>query len=148
MNILEYAVARKLAGGGSGGGSDTPSGNFKKKFMSFTRLKNTTGNAFDHVTTLCSAISGSGVVAYDEELLPTKTYDGIKTSINDAWYIYFIEDENDIFVYADVLGTGTAEWVSASMLLEGEFVGVLTDLNQLTPNTICAFCYYVEAEGE
>jgi hypothetical protein len=137
---------------GSMAGGDTGGGNFKKKFMSFVRVKKTSSmNKYDFVATLNSAIGNdtTGVTSSDEEILPTKTYDGIKISdFETKVHLYFIEDENDLFIYGDSSGSGTNEWVSMSTILGAEFGGVLTniDINQMSPNVLYVLFYYVEAE--
>jgi hypothetical protein len=148
-------ISGSSGGGGGGSGGDTPSGNFKKKFMSFTRVKKTSAtNKYDFAATFDSAIRNGtpGATCSDEEILPTKTYDGIKISDLNEYKIhfYFIEDENDLFIYGDLSGSGTNEWVSMSTMLGVEFGGVLTDIDidQMSPDVPYVLFYYVEAEGE
>jgi hypothetical protein len=147
--FLQKIIDNGGTGGGSGGGSDTPSGNFKKKFISLARAKRAGSYKYDFVTTLGSTMLGDGEgVAYDEEILPTKTLDGIKVTTESEVHIYFIEDENDLFIYADFYGTGTNEWVSISDGNGVQFGGVLTDTdrNQMIPGVPYVLFYYVEAE--
>lgn len=131
-----------------GGGSS--SGNFKKKFKSLVYLKIGGGSApiYYFSMPLGYAIAGNNGVWYDEEILPTKTLDGIKVSSLSDLHIYFIEDENDVFVYGDLLETGTNEWISLTAVNDVEFGGVTTEFShsQMTPDTVYVFFYYVEAD--
>lgn len=131
--------------GGSGG-------NFKKKFMSLMRAKRTGSYAYDFVASFTSCMENQGGgEAFDAEILPTKTSDGIKVTNMSAqqMYIYFIEDENDVFFYGDITGSESNEWRSLTELLGAEFGGVVTNPKQVTlENTVYVLFYYVEAESE
>lgn len=148
MDLHNLLMTKKLFGGS--GGSDTPSGNLNKKFMTIVRQKRGGGYSYDFVTLFAasSTAQGAGVMC-DEGVLPTKTLEGIKVSTGGNFYFYFIEDENDICAYGDAFGSETYEWTSLSNLSGVEFGGVITDLNQtLTVGAVYAFIYYAEAEGE
>lgn len=146
MNIFEYAKFKKIFGGSGGSGEN---GNFKKKFVPFMRAKRAGGYAYDFVATLSSILEndGGGRV-FEEEILPTKISDGIKVTDMSAqqMYIYFIEDENDVFFYGDMAGSGTNEWMSVTEVMGAEFGGVITNLKQVTSEgAIYVLIYYVEA---
>ena len=138
-------VITALGGGGTGG-------NFKKKFVSLSRQKNRT-YGYDFLVTFCGSIAGdSGFLCYDEEILPTKTFDGIKvSSFTSSLHLYFIEDENDICIYGDLDETGTNKWFPLSTMMGVEFGGVITDMNdidikQMAVGAPYVFIYYEEVK--
>ena len=51
---------------------------------------------------------------------------------------YYVKNENDVFMYADLSGSGTNEWVSLSTLFNVSFKGYIAD-----KNTINEIGYYV-----
>jgi hypothetical protein len=132
----------------SGGGTGSSGGNFKKKFKSFTRYINKTYGTDYAVPFVEMLMGGDDVLVRDDEILPSKTLDGVKVSSLSEMYLYFIEDENDIFVYGNVVGAGTNKWVSMSELLDVEFGGILTDIDRekMTRDVPYVFFYYVEAD--
>lgn len=51
--------------------------------------------------------------------------------------LYYVEDDNDIFIYADISESGTPDWVSLSVLYEGTpynitFKGVISEMSEAT----------------
>lgn len=50
-------------------------------------------------------------------------------------YYYYVVDDNDIFGYGDLTGSGTNEWVSMSVMFDGlTFKGAITDTSEATEN--------------
>ena len=45
---------------------------------------------------------------------------------------YYIEDEDDTFIYADISGSGTNEWISLSMIVDLTNQGAITDIGEAT----------------
>ena len=95
----------------------------------------------------------NGVSAYDEGVLPTKTYDGIKVSFSPtdpAIYFYFIEDENNLFLYGDPTESGNNDWVPLEVIYGGEisFKGAITYPFAVNEPGVYVFFYYSEARGE
>lgn len=73
--------------------------------------------------------------------IPTKTTDNILvTDLNSGpFYVYYIEDEDDIFVYCDMSGTGANEWVSGSTFIGIPYVGNISSIDQITVMGYYAF---------
>ena len=64
---------------------------------------------------------GNGVDEYSFNVIPTQTTEGIKVSVDDtAIHIYYIEDDNDLFVYGDPDDSGTNKWLSVSQYASDE----------------------------
>jgi hypothetical protein len=76
-------------------------------------------------------------------IIPTRTTENIIPSSEESFHFYFIEDENDVFLYAD-FGTGTNEWMPASnVFFNGmTFGGFVTDTREATDTT----CFYALGE--
>ena len=142
------ALLYKLAENGGSTGGDTPSGSFKKKFMSF--FSETSGALMN----MCNAWTVmNGVTAYDEGILSTKTHDGIKVSFSPtdpAIYFYFIEDENNLFLYGDPTESGNNDWIPVEFIYNGEisFKGTITYPFAVNEPGVYIFFYYSEAQGE
>ena len=84
---------------------------------------------------LAEAFSVVGaVISYDT--IATKDTADIKQSDINTFnlVIYYIEDEDDLFIYADVDENGTTEWWSLSNLDMGVFHGFVTSKDQATEN--------------
>ena len=77
--------------------------------------------------------------------IPTKTTENVKISSEEnGLHFYFIEDENDIFAYGDLEGTGSNDWVSPSVVFNGlTYGGMVTDISQATNTS----CYYALGGG-
>ena len=95
---------------------------------------------------LC-ALGGATVVnTSNAAILPTKTTDGVLESDGqNNMHFYYIEDENDIFLYVDMAGTGTPDWVSmGAMDASMSFKGAIEDISEATEEGYYALIYYVE----
>ena len=64
--------------------------------------------------------------------VPTKPTENIIVTNDSGTCIYYVEDENDIFVYGDIEGTGTNKWVSYSTLMGVPFLGVIESADEAT----------------
>lgn len=62
----------------------------------------------------------------------TKPTQDIKISGNEALYVYYVEDENNIFCYGDMQENGTNIWVSVSQMFNTEFKGLVTNVDEAT----------------
>lgn len=77
-------------------------------------------------------------VACSCNTIPTKTSSGIKItnlasdSTEPSIHFYYIKDENDVFMYGDIEGTGTNDWISFSAMMGGSFLfqGTITDVSE------------------
>lgn len=52
----------------------------------------------------------------------------VESNLADIWAFYYIENENDIFLYANI-GNG-AEWLSLSLLTDMTFQGAISDVSE------------------
>lgn len=138
--------ANSAGGGDSGGGSS----NLKMKFMTMLYYP----DYYYSNTPIHYCSYHSGHVA-DADIIPTKTTEGITPSSPDSnAYLYYIEDEANIFTYIDMEGTGTYEWMDIAtfaLFWDGfedwhpAFNGVVTNTDQITEEGYYALIYYVEA---
>lgn len=67
----------------------------------------------------------------------SKPTNDIKVSALDegSFYIYYIEDENDLFMYGDVEGAGTNTWISLGLMFGDEgftFKGAISSVSEVT----------------
>lgn len=82
---------------------------------------------------LTMTMSESGICYFYS--VPTKPTDNIQTTAdlnNGPLHLYYIEDENDIFLYADD-GSGALEWQTFAALIGlGTFQGTISDVSEAT----------------
>lgn len=90
---------------------------------------------------------------YSFNTIPTKTTEGVKVSSLSSTYIYhwyYIEDENDVFLYGDLTGSGSNDWVAYGDLDGGTFNGCISDVNKATADGYYAIggnTYYQYHDG-
>ena len=98
------------------------------------------------VRDLCVMGVAEGANASNAAILPTKTTDGVLESDGqNNMHFYYIEDENDIFIYIDMEGSGTPDWVSlGAMEASMSFKGAIEDISEATEEGCYALIYYVE----
>lgn len=67
-------------------------------------------------------------------IIPTKTTENILVSGEQGLYVYYIMDENNLFLYGDFTETGVNQWVLLTELFGGQypFIGVVTDVSETT----------------
>lgn len=141
----------KITDGGSGGGSG---GNFKKKFVTLASHANASGSVNSVGITLYEMREMMGKHCWqDAGVLPTKMTAGVKEAdiTVPMFYAYYIEDEDNIFIYVDVTGSGNPDWVPISAASEDmDFCGTITEISRETiiEGGYYALVYYTEAEGE
>lgn len=70
------------------------------------------------------AIMAEGSLEYSLNIIPTPTTEDIKPSVGTgdsaSMHVYYIEDENDLFVYIDMDGSGTNKWISLTEIIRSE----------------------------
>ncbi len=90
---------------------------------------------------------------YSFNTIPTKTTENIKVSSVTSSYVYhwyYIEDENDVFLYGDLAGSGSNDWVSYGELDGGSFNGCISDVSKATADGYYAIggnTYYQYHDG-
>ena len=70
--------------------------------------------------------------AFQAHTIPTKTTEGISESTETEYHFYYIEDENDVFLFQN------GSWNSFSTFGMGTFGGVIEDISEVTDIK----CYY------
>ena len=79
---------------------------------------------------------GSNGAEISLNIIPTKTTEGIlESNLSTIFHLYYIEDENDTFMYTSALGTPM--WVSTSMLGMANG-GAISSIDEITETG----CYY------
>lgn len=72
-------------------------------------------------------------MTYSFNIIPTKITENIQVSDNDTIYHwYYIEDENDVFLYMDPDSTGTNDWYTWGELADSTFNGIISDISEAT----------------
>ena len=84
-------------------------------------------------------VSSGNVFSYKELMgscnfhtIPTKTTDGIIETTDSGYEFYYIEDEEDVFLYAE------GEWILFSLMFGGDFPGwsgIIYDISEITDTT-------------
>jgi hypothetical protein len=122
---------------------DEPVG--EKKFK--TILCEPDGNgAFDFCEYMINSSEGL-ISAVNEGVLQSKTTDVIITTAND-YHLYYIEDENGIYIYGDFTGTDTYEWMNYSVRVDIPFNGAISDISEATELGYYALIYYDTPDGD
>ena len=85
----------------------------------------------DYVESLASLIN-AGYLPGGMHVIPTKTTDGILMTTDYEYHFYYIEDAEDIFIYADVMGDGTGMWITAAMALGSTNNGRIDHISEAT----------------
>ena len=67
---------------------------------------------------------------------PTKPTDNIKITTDNEIHLYYIADEDDVFVFGDLNNTGVNEWVALSEGLDGTYCGCISDVHQINAEGI------------
>ena len=128
--------------GGSGGGSTV---NVTKRFTTMAVF----GAGMPAAPMSDNLAVGGATIVYSDNILPTKTTDGVLVSDGQtAMHVYYIEDENEVFIYGDLTGTGVNDWMSFGALMGGDmpYCGVIYDRSQATATGFYALIEYV-ADG-
>ena len=88
----------------------------------------------DGVAASFAVMARSNGMTYSFNTIPTKTTEDISVSDmdNNIFHWYYIEDENDIFIFGDLDGTGANDWVSASVVFGVTYKGVVADISEAT----------------
>lgn len=85
-------------------------------------------------------------IPFSTNIIPTRTTENIQeTQVggeNPSMHLYYIKDEDDIFIYVDIEGSGNPVWASLSLLMEAPFRGIITDISQATTDG-----YYLLGSG-
>lgn len=134
-------------GGVEGGGSGECSGNHiidveelptenieKKSIYALKKpvsdlILHTQGETISFIETI-AAEGGQGSI-YS---IPTQTTENIQITDldNGSFFVYYIEDDNDAFIYTDLDGTGICTWVPISLFMGLPFAGCISSVDQIT----------------
>jgi hypothetical protein len=70
-------------------------------------------------------------------VIPTKTTENIMVSDGSStMYFYYIQDENDVFLYGDFEGTGTNDWMLCGAMMGATFGGCISDISEATDTSL------------
>ena len=87
-----------------------------------------------------AVVFGFDASAFSYQYVQTKPTENIAVSVFDQeFHLYYVEDENDLFVYGDFEETGECTWLSFSNALGGvSFHGFVNDASEATENGLYA----------
>lgn len=105
-------------------------GKYYEWFHGFTDVLFYFIQQFVPIGTLLAELAG---IAFKAHTIPTKTTEGVLSPTDAEMHFYYIEDENDVFIYAN------GSWVSfANTELNyggGTYGGVINDISEATDTT-------------
>lgn len=86
----------------------------------------------EEVVSLTEVMGADSSLTY--HIAPTKPTENIAVSSLDGdIHLYYIEDENNVFLYGDFEGTGNNVWIGIEVLIEGmSFNGVIANVSEIT----------------
>jgi len=141
---MPAAIRSISGGGGTGGGECTgthvievdelPTENIDGNALylcggAYHRYEQVLSDVLLYGGPLSNLMGGATIPYYYASTKPTEN---IMVSSDSGLHIYYIEDENDLFMYGDFAGTGENAWMALSTMFSVPFLGVISDASEAT----------------
>lgn len=141
-----FLVRRGVAQSGVIEVTQLPTENIDEKAVYYIPSENS-HNRYEKCTELITHMGDSGAIpmgTYPLSVVATKPTENIKAYTDSYKHIYYVEDENDMFMYSLSETSGMYEWLSVSTLFGVEFKGFVDGLSGATEEGLFAVTPHYE----